>query len=103
DHLRDKLVRKWQRAGENFDVRPDNLLVAVNDLVGIRILHLYTRQIQEIDATLREILDENKFKLIEGPFARTWDDESRAFFQECNIGTQASPSLYTSVHYVVES
>lgn len=103
DHLRDKLVRKWQRAGENFDVRPDNLLVAMNDLVGIRILHLYTRQIQEIDATLREILDENKFNLIEGPSARTWDDESRAFFQECNIGTQTSPSLYTSVHYVVES
>lgn len=103
EHLRDKLIRKWQRAGQEFDVRPDNLLVAVNDLVGIRILHLYTRQIQEIDGTLREILDENRFKLIEGPFARTWDDESRAFFQECSIQTQASPSLYTSVHYVVES
>lgn len=106
EHLKDKLTRKWKKKladGEEFNITKDNLLVQVNDLVGIRVLHLYTRQIQEIDAALREILDENQYKLVEEPFARTWDDESRAFFEECNIRTQQSPSLYTSVHYVVES
>ncbi len=106
EHLRDKLKRKWQKkieSAEEFDITGHNLLVRVNDLVGIRILHLYTRQIQDIDAAVREILDENQYKLLEGPSARTWDDESRAFFEKCKIQTQQSPSLYTSVHYVVES
>ena len=106
DHLKDKLHRKWKKkreAGEPFDIGKENLLVRVNDLVGIRILHLYTRQIQDIDTVLREILDESQYKLVGKPFARTWDDESRAFFDKCKIKTEKSPSLYTSVHYVVAS
>ena len=106
EHLREKLERKLAKSkkdGSEFDIRPENLFVLVNDLVGIRVLHLHTRQIQDIDASLREILDENQYKLVEGPFARTWDDESRLFFKECQIETQDSPSMYTSVHYVVES
>lgn len=106
DHLRDKLhrkIRKCKQERVQFDLTPDNLLVKINDLVGVRVLHLYTRQIQQIDETLREIFAENQYELIEGPFARTWDDESRQFFRECSIATQESPSMYTSVHYVVGS
>lgn len=106
DHLRDKLQRKMQKCKADrrpFNVRPENLLTEVNDLAGVRILHLYTRQIRGIDTSLREILQENKYELLEGPFARTWDDESRLFFEECGIETQASPSMYTSVHYVIGS
>jgi putative GTP pyrophosphokinase len=105
-HLRDKLERKLTACKANhqtFDIRPDNLLVRVNDLVGVRILHLHTRQIRDIDAALKGILEEHQYRLVEGPFARTWDDESRQFFQECKIDTQVSPSMYTSVHYVIES
>jgi putative GTP pyrophosphokinase len=106
DHLKDKLqrriasLRKDRRA---FDVTAENLLIKINDLAGIRILHLYTRQIAQIDAVLRSIFKEQRFGLLEGPFARTWDDESRTYFAECGIETQVSPSLYTSVHYVVGS
>jgi ppGpp synthetase/RelA/SpoT-type nucleotidyltranferase len=106
DHLRDKLLRKMvfsRSRDEPFEIEPGNLLAKVTDLAGIRILHLYTRQIREIDAVLKEILREQQYGLREGPFARTWDDESRAFFEECGIKTQRSPTLYTSVHYVVES
>jgi putative GTP pyrophosphokinase len=106
EHLRDKLRRKIassQESGEAFDIQPENVLTRVNDLAGVRILHLYTRQIAAIDSALRSILDEQRFGLIEGPFARTWDDESRAFLRSCGIETQDSPSLYTSVHYVVGS
>jgi putative GTP pyrophosphokinase len=105
-HLREKLERKVaasKLARKKFDISPDNLLVKINDLVGIRILHLHTRQIQQIDAVLKEIFEENQYSLIEGPFARTWDDESRTYFHECKIATQESPSMYTSVHYVIES
>lgn len=106
DHLKDKLLRKIdaaKQAGKAFGITRENLLVRVTDLVGIRILHLYTRQIAEIDRVLRDIFAEQRFRLIEGPFARTWDDESRNFFSTCGIQTQGSPSMYTSVHYVIGS
>lgn len=106
NHLRDKLHRKILHCKQNklnFDITPDNLLVRVTDLVGVRLLHLHTRQMQVIDACLRGILEEQQYALLEGPFARTWDDESRAFFADCGIDTQESPSMYTSVHYIVGS
>jgi ppGpp synthetase/RelA/SpoT-type nucleotidyltranferase len=104
--LRDKLRRKLSECKEEkspFGITVENLLVRINDLAGIRILHLYPRQIKQIDEAIREIIHEQQYELIEGPFARTWDDESREFFKSCGIKTQDSPSLYTSVHYVVGS
>jgi putative GTP pyrophosphokinase len=106
EHLRDKLFRKiaeHKSEGREFEITPENLFIKINDLAGIRILHLYTHQIRDIDAALRGIFDEQRFALIEGPFARTWDDESREFLEGCGIQTQKSPSMYTSVHYVVNS
>jgi ppGpp synthetase/RelA/SpoT-type nucleotidyltranferase len=106
EHLREKLVRKMAECeadGTAFDITTDNLLVAINDLAGVRILHLYTRQIRDIDAALKDIFEEQTYDLIEGPFARTWDDESREFFRGCGIEPQVSPTMYTSVHYVVGS
>jgi len=106
EHLRDKLRTKLldsRGTGKAFLIRPENLLVKINDLAGIRILHLYTRQVPSIDAALRAIFAEQRYKLVEKPFARTWDDENRAFFQQCGIRTEKSPSFYTSVHYVISS
>lgn len=106
DHLREKLMRKLDmavQAGDEFDITAENVLTRVNDLGGIRLLHLYTRQIREIDIAIKNVLAEQQYELLEGPFARTWDDESRAFFEACGIETQASESMYTSVHYVVGS
>ena len=69
----------------------------------MRLLHLHTRQINAIDIAIRDVFKESKYELIEGPFARTWDDESRQFFRECGIATHESPSMYTSVHYIIGS
>jgi ppGpp synthetase/RelA/SpoT-type nucleotidyltranferase len=106
DHLRDKLIRKICQArenGEKFDIKPENLFAKIGDLVGIRILHLYTHQFAEIDKALREIFHNHKYRISEGPFARTWDDESRDYFRGLRIKLQKSPTLYTSVHYLIES
>jgi ppGpp synthetase/RelA/SpoT-type nucleotidyltranferase len=106
DHLKDKLLRKLEDARKNrraFDITPENLLLKVNDLAGIRILHLHTYQFEFINKALLEIFDEQKYRIVEGPFARTWDDEYRAFFKNLGVKTQGSPTLYTSVHYVIES
>lgn len=104
--LRDKLRRKFidaKATGTPVSITPENLLTEINDLAGLRVLHLHPRQIKEIDQHIRALLVEEKLGLCEEPFARTWDDEYRRFFQECGFETQPSPSLYTSVHYVVES
>lgn len=106
EHLREKLYRKISRAqadGTPFDITPENLLVRVNDLAGIRLLHLYTRQMEQIDPLLRNIFEEQSYELVEAPFARTWDDEYREFFSSIGIESQTSPNMYTSVHYVVGS
>ena len=106
EHLRDKLTRKILKAhkeGTVFDVTMDNLYARINDLGGLRILHLYTRQTESIHKALREALDEAQLPIIGEPDAKTWDNETRSYFQSIGISTSDSESLYTSVHYVIES
>ncbi|MDD1536083.1 MULTISPECIES: RelA/SpoT domain-containing protein [unclassified Bradyrhizobium] len=106
DHLRDKLQRKMiaaKRDGKDFDINKDNLFVRINDLAGIRILHLHTTQIEQINKAIKAIIDEQGIELKEGPSARTWDDEYRSYFKDVGIDTQTSENLYTSVHYVIAS
>ena len=60
-HLRDKLVRKLVAAkseGTAFDITPENLFGKVNDLAGLRILHLHTMQIRTIHENLTDLFDE---------------------------------------------
>jgi ppGpp synthetase/RelA/SpoT-type nucleotidyltranferase len=106
DHLEDKLVRKLhesQKKGRKFQISEKNLLTKINDLAGIRILHLHTAQIEDIDKHLKLILGEFEYQIVEGPDARTWDDEYRKFFSDLGFATTSSESMYTSVHYVIGS
>jgi putative GTP pyrophosphokinase len=105
DHLREKLERKileGKEKGKPYRVTTKNLFWKVSDLAGLRILHLYTQQADHINRGLQAIFAEELFTVVEGPTARTWDDESREFFKSVNIRTRKSPSLYTSVHYVIK-
>lgn len=104
EHLRNKLIRKaidMKEKGLPFDINKDNLFSKVNDLAGYRILHLHTRQIKQIDIELKKIFKEQEWIIIEGPNARTWDDESRSYFKEIGIETSDHRNLYTSVHYII--
>ena len=104
-HLEDKLKRKLRECKtqkKTFPITTDNLFVKINDLAGLRILHLYTQQVASISQGLSGLFEEESYQLIEGPTARTWDDESRALFKSIGIKTKKSPSLYTSVHYVIK-
>ena len=105
--LRDKLYRKLETAkheGKPFDLTPENMFIRINDLVGVRVLHLYSRQMQKIDGAIKILLEEAGLTISEGPFARTWDSETTAYFGTIGIETRESgPSMYTSVHYVIDS
>jgi GTP pyrophosphokinase len=105
DHLRDKLERKIlesKKSHKRFTVTPKNLFLRINDLAGLRILHLHTQQAEEIDQGLQALFKEEVYTLLGRPTARTWDDESRTYFKSINIRTKKSPSMYTSIHYVIK-
>lgn len=105
EHLRAKLVRKLltaKESGETFDISTENLFKRINDLAGFRIIHLHTRQAKDIHDELLAIFDEQRWILVEGPIAKTWDDESRGYFRALGWETEVSESMYTSVHYVVQ-
>ena len=88
--------------GKEFPYTKENLFKKVNDLVGFRILHLHTRQFEDINRELLKIFDEQLWVRLEGPSARTWDDESRDYFKAIGIATVKSDTMYTSVHYIVK-
>lgn len=104
DHLRDKLIRKMveaKGAGKKFDVSVDNMFEKINDLAGLRILHLHTSQIVDLHRDLGSLFHAYRYQVIEDAKARTWDDEYRDYYRSIGIQTVNSPKMYTSVHYVV--
>lgn len=104
-HLKDKLERKLLDAkskNKQFDINKENLFSKINDLAGFRIIHLHTKQFEKIDLELKKIFIEQQWKIMEGPNARTWDDESRSYFRSIGIETSDNPNMYTSVHYIIK-
>lgn len=106
EHLRDKLRRKFlnrKASGLPFEITKSNLFECINDLAGARLLHLHTTEFPAINAAVLEVLEEYKYRLIEGPVARVWDDELRDYFTSIGVPTVSTQRMYTSVHYVVEA
>ncbi|MFY3628287.1 (p)ppGpp synthetase [Achromobacter xylosoxidans] len=106
EHLRDKLNRKLAQcktAGNPFDIDKDNLFAKINDLAGVRILHLHTSQFPTIDQILKGLLRSEEYEIIEGPRARVWDTEYTGIFERYGIETESNPRLYTSVHYIIST
>lgn len=105
EHLREKLTRKALQArseGKRFTLTKDNIFAEVDDLAGVRLLHIYREQLRSIDPLIREILKFHKYKLREKPKAYTWDVENQGYFRELGFTAHAKPDLYTSVHYIVQ-
>ncbi len=106
--LEDKIFRKLdeaRKAKKQFSIQKDNLFLKINDLAGLRILHLNTDQLPFIAKGLKELFDEEFYRLIEKPSARTWDDESKVLLSNMGfkiVSKPSKPSFYTSVHYVIK-
>ena len=49
------------------------------------------------------MFQEGRYDLLEGPFARSWDDESRQFFRELPDRDPGQPVDVHEVHYVIGS
>jgi putative GTP pyrophosphokinase len=104
-HLYDKLLRKLEKCkkdGQPFPVTPENLTETINDLAGIRLLHLHTSQFPQINQAMLDLLTNEGYLIKEGPIARVWDDEYKGIFAAMKVETVGNDRMYTSVHYVVE-
>lgn len=99
DHLKEKIGRKWT----NYDpITPGNLFSRVNDLAGVRVLHLYQDQFPLIHKHIQKQIDDGDWFFHEQPIAYSWDPESREFFQELGLQPKIKDSYYTSIHYLVK-
>ena len=106
EHLRRKLIARAVEArakGRTFDVTERNLFRKITDLAGVRILHLHTDQVREINQVILAILTEHQYRLLEGPVAICWDLEYETLYKGFGITAQARDSMYTSVHYILEA
>lgn len=100
EHLRDKLLRK-QKKGQTIE--KEELFSKINDLIGIRLLHLYQDQFPIIHNEILKNIEKNgNWELCEAPKAYTWDPESLEAYKSLEIETEIKETLYTSVHYVIK-
>lgn len=98
DHLEAKVKRKWKTK----KIGPLNLFRAVNDLAGVRVLHLYTEQFTEIHRGIQKHIDDGFWILAEPPIAYSWDPETTNYFLGLGLRAETRQTYYTSIHYVVK-
>lgn len=107
DHLREKLKRKAlerKKASKKPLINSNNLFSKVTDLAGIRILYLHTDQFGSIHKSILRIIREQRYILVEEPFAYCWDEEYRDLFKKFGINkVLMRGSMYTSAHYVIRA
>lgn len=106
EHLRSKLEEKGRiakKTGQTLSITRENLFSNIGDLAGVRVLHLHTEQIAQMNPIIKAIIDEHNCPLIEGPKAICWDKEYETLFKGFGIPAESRDSMYTSVHYVIEA
>lgn len=97
-HLEDKLLRKKD---SNNPITTENVFERITDLAGVRVLHLYQQQFEQIHKAIMQRVSDGDWFLFEPPCAYTWDPEAESFYKALGIDCKVKESYYTSVHYVV--
>tara|TARA_B100000700_G_scaffold15688_1_gene15443 strand:- start:1655 stop:2344 length:690 start_codon:yes stop_codon:yes gene_type:complete len=106
DHLKDKIQRKniedslLPEEDQQGPITKENVKDRITDICGIRILHLYIGQFEEIHKALMNYVDSGELALYEPPKAYTWDPEYSKTFENLGVFPKLKESFYTSVHYV---
>ncbi len=100
DRLVEKVIRKTEnrkdKYGDEFEFTVDNYKNEINDLIGIRVIHIFKDQWQEIHDFIV-----NTWKVIEIT-ANVRDGDNIQVFEDPSIEVRSKASGYRSVHYLVE-
>ena len=99
DRLIEKIIRKTKdrklKYGDEFQFNVDNYKNEINDLIGIRVIHIFKDQWQEIHEFITKT-----WKVIEVT-ANVREGDNTKKFEELNIEVKSRISGYRSVHYLV--
>ena len=100
DGLIEKVIRKTAdrklKYGEDFQFNIANYKDEINDLIGIRVIHIFKEQWREIHEYIV-----NTWKVI-GITANVREGDNVDVFNDLNIEVRSRASGYRSVHYLVE-
>jgi len=100
DRLIEKVIRKTEdrksKYGDEFQFTVDNYKNEINDLIGIRVIHIFKDQWHEIHEFILKT-----WKVIEIT-ANVRDGDNIEVFEDENIEVRSKASGYRSVHYLVE-
>ncbi len=94
-HLLEKIVRK-RRANPERDITLASFEEEIQDLIGVRVLHLYK---DEWVAVHRHIMDH--FELAEKPKAYIREGDAVITLQDEGCDISPHPAGYRSVHYII--
>lgn len=98
--LIEKIIRKTddrkKKYGDDFKFTVDNYKSEINDLIGIRVIHIFKDQWQEIHEFITKT-----WKVIEVT-ANVREGDNTKHFEDLNIEVRSRLSGYRSVHYLVE-
>lgn len=106
DHLKSKIERKnsedslLPEGEQQGPITQENIKDRITDICGIRILHLYIGQFEDIHKALMNYVESGELALYEPPKAYTWDPEYSKTFESLGVSPKLKESFYTSVHYV---
>lgn len=100
-HLVEKVIRKTpdRRAkyGDDFKFTVDNYKDEITDLLGIRVIHIFKEDWEEIHNFITSMW--NVMEIV----ANVREGDNTKNFEELGITVRSRPSGYRSVHYLVES
>ena len=100
DRLIEKIIRKTEdrrlKYGDDFQFTLDNYKNEINDLIGIRVIHIFKDQWQAIHEFITKT-----WNVIEVT-ANVRDGDNTKIFEELDIEVRSRVSGYRSVHYLVE-
>lgn len=101
NHLIEKIIRKTEdrrkKYGQDFNFTLDNYKDEITDLVGIRVIHIFKEDWQEIHNFITKMWNVKEI------VANIRKGDNIKTFEELGIEVCSRLSGYRSVHYLVES
>lgn len=101
NHLIEKIIRKTpdrrKKYGEKFNFTVENYKDEITDLVGIRVIHIFKEDWEEIHNFITKMWNVNEI------VANIRKGDNTKTFEELGIEVCSRLSGYRSVHYLVES
>ena len=100
-HLIEKVIRKTvdrrKKYGDDFNFTVDNYKDEITDLLGIRVIHIFKEDWEEIHDFISQMWNVNEI------VANIREGDNTKKFEELGIEVCSRLSGYRSVHYLVES